>query len=144
MSPYVGSSSPAIIRSRVVLPQPEGPSRTRNSPSATFRLTSDTAVCSANTLLTRRSSSRAMDDFPLQAACGLAHLRQQLLLRGSDAMARLSNERGIGAELGSATSGHLAHRIGCRPAPDDPDADVFGRIERLGLFCRGNSKWPAE
>src|SRR5690606_23290273 len=34
ISPRVGSSSPAIIRIVVVLPQPEGPSSTRNSRSA--------------------------------------------------------------------------------------------------------------
>jgi hypothetical protein len=33
--PSLMSSSPAIIRSAVVLPQPDGPTRTRNSPSAT-------------------------------------------------------------------------------------------------------------
>lgn len=33
-SPSVISSSPAIMRSTVDLPQPEGPSRTRNSPGA--------------------------------------------------------------------------------------------------------------
>ena len=32
--PAVGSMKPATMRSVVVLPQPEGPSRTRNSPSA--------------------------------------------------------------------------------------------------------------
>ena len=31
--PDVGSSSPAIIRNVVVLPQPDGPSRQKNSPS---------------------------------------------------------------------------------------------------------------
>jgi hypothetical protein len=33
ISPEVGSSSPAIMRSVVVLPQPEGPSSMKNSPS---------------------------------------------------------------------------------------------------------------
>src|SRR6185369_12290812 len=33
-SPAVGSSSPAMIRSRVDLPQPEGPRMTRNSPTS--------------------------------------------------------------------------------------------------------------
>ena len=32
--PEVGSSSPAIIRSVVVLPQPDGPSSMKNSPSS--------------------------------------------------------------------------------------------------------------
>src|ERR1035438_4145312 len=39
MSPLVTDSSPAIIRSAVVLPQPDGPTRHMNSPWATSRLT---------------------------------------------------------------------------------------------------------
>src|SRR6266852_3672105 len=41
--PFVGASKPATILSVVVLPQPEGPSRVRNRPGATSRLTSRTA-----------------------------------------------------------------------------------------------------
>ena len=37
MRPAVGSSSPAIIRSVVVFPQPDGPSSVINSPSRTSR-----------------------------------------------------------------------------------------------------------
>src|SRR3954447_23000386 len=48
--PEVGSSSPAIMRSVVVLPQPEGPSRQKNSPSRTVKLESFTAVKSAKAL----------------------------------------------------------------------------------------------
>src|SRR3954451_18271629 len=44
MRPPVGNSSPAIIRSVVVLPQPDGPSMTKNSPSATTKLESWTAM----------------------------------------------------------------------------------------------------
>ena len=40
MRPEVGSSSPAIMRSVVVLPQPDGPSRQKNSPSPTVKLES--------------------------------------------------------------------------------------------------------
>ena len=36
-SPAVAGSRPAMMRSRVVLPQPEGPTRLRNSPPATVR-----------------------------------------------------------------------------------------------------------
>src|SRR5216684_261060 len=43
ISPEVGSSSPAIIRRSVVLPEPEGPRRTKNSPSRLSRLTLTTA-----------------------------------------------------------------------------------------------------
>ena len=41
--PAVGSMKPATMRKVVVLPQPEGPSRTRNSPSAMVSETSRTA-----------------------------------------------------------------------------------------------------
>src|SRR3954466_4618431 len=43
MSPLVMSSRPTIIRSRVDFPQPDGPTRIMNSPSAMSRLTSFTA-----------------------------------------------------------------------------------------------------
>jgi hypothetical protein len=45
--PDVIGSSPAIILSTEDLPQPDGPSRTMNSPSATVRLTSLTASSAA-------------------------------------------------------------------------------------------------
>src|SRR6478736_3189701 len=43
ISPPSSSVKPAIMRSKVVLPQPEGPSRVKNSPSPTSRLTLSTA-----------------------------------------------------------------------------------------------------
>ena len=43
ISPSVGASKPAIMRSVVVLPQPEGPSSVTNSPSAISRFMSLTA-----------------------------------------------------------------------------------------------------
>src|SRR5262245_8629818 len=44
MVPYVASSSPAIRRSRVDLPHPDGPTSTRNSPSSIRSETSSTAA----------------------------------------------------------------------------------------------------
>ena len=38
MRPEVGNSSPAIMRSVVVLPQPDGPSRQKNSPLSTVKV----------------------------------------------------------------------------------------------------------
>ena len=55
-SPVVGISSPAIMRSTVVLPPPLGPSSAINSPSFTEKLTSLTAVTSPNFLVTFLSS----------------------------------------------------------------------------------------
>ena len=40
----VGCSNPAIMRSVVVLPQPEGPSMEKNSPRAISKLASFTAT----------------------------------------------------------------------------------------------------
>src|SRR5215218_2832716 len=42
-SPSVGCSSPAMVRSSVVLPHPDGPRRTRYSPSSVARSTPSTA-----------------------------------------------------------------------------------------------------
>src|SRR5215831_17423115 len=44
IAPEVGSSSPAIIRRAVVLPQPDGPTSTMNSPSAMVQVSASTAV----------------------------------------------------------------------------------------------------
>src|SRR3954470_10008362 len=43
-SPASGQSRPAMIRSSVVLPEPEGPSSASNSPCATLRSTLSSAV----------------------------------------------------------------------------------------------------
>src|SRR6187402_2391238 len=82
ISPEVGCSSPATQRSVVVLPQPEGPSRTTISPAGTAKLTpsiagrpianclrrsvtSRVAVIGAMTSLMRRSLPVAVGLIPL-------------------------------------------------------------------------------
>src|SRR5437762_13934820 len=52
MLPELSSSRPAISRRVVDLPQPDGPTRTRNSLSLTLMFTSLTAVTSPNRLVT--------------------------------------------------------------------------------------------
>src|SRR4051812_6799900 len=64
MSPDVGCSKPAIMRIKVVLPQPEGPRMEKNSPGATLKLTSLTAAYEPKRLMTltrSRSVECAMD-----------------------------------------------------------------------------------
>src|SRR6266702_2554984 len=57
-SPAVGSSSPATIRSVVVLPQPLGPRSEKNSPRSTASDTSSTAIVPwPKTFVTPRSSA---------------------------------------------------------------------------------------
>jgi hypothetical protein len=43
MRPASGVSNPAIMRRSVVLPQPEGPSRVKNSPASMLKSTRSTA-----------------------------------------------------------------------------------------------------
>src|SRR6185312_10491041 len=56
-SPSSGCSKPAIIRSEVVLPQPDGPSSERNSPLCTRRLTAFTAVSEPKRFVIARNST---------------------------------------------------------------------------------------
>src|SRR5690606_27303023 len=58
-APAVGCSRPATIRMRVVLPQPDGPRRTRSSPSSMERLTPSTARTSPKSFRTFSNSTRA-------------------------------------------------------------------------------------
>ena len=59
--PADGSSNPAIIRRVVVLPEPDGPSMAKNSPSPISRSTPATASTSPNRLWTpsRRTAATA-------------------------------------------------------------------------------------
>src|SRR5688572_17678734 len=57
ISPASGSSNPASIRKVVVLPQPEGPSSDRNSPTSTFRSMPSTAVTVPKRLVTPANST---------------------------------------------------------------------------------------
>src|SRR3954453_4634427 len=50
MLPRSGCSNPAIIRSRLVLAEPDGPSSVQKSPASTFRSTSSTATTSPYSL----------------------------------------------------------------------------------------------
>jgi hypothetical protein len=59
--PEVGASSPATIRSAVVLPHPDGPTSTMNSPSATVWSSASTATTlPSKTLVTRWKATSAI------------------------------------------------------------------------------------
>ena len=64
MSPDVMASRPAIMRSVVVLPQPEGPTKTTNSLSRMCRSTSFTTWLVSNILLSLRTITSAIDAIP--------------------------------------------------------------------------------
>src|SRR3954464_9561557 len=137
MRPLVGSINRLIIFMVVVLPQPDGPTSTHSSPSATSRLSSWTATLpSAYRLLTR--SSRII-------GCVVASNRGPLGRRPRGERPRLAHLVGLG---GAAHQRHLArgapashphrHRgrgrargVGAARAagptlPEDPGADPGG------------------
>src|SRR5688500_5636387 len=60
MVPALAVSRPAIVRSSVDLPQPEGPTSTISSPSRMARLTSSTATTGPYRLLTRSRVTSAI------------------------------------------------------------------------------------
>src|ERR1700684_933538 len=60
-SPLVCFSSPQIMRRNVVLPQPDGPSSTMNSPSGTVRLMPFTAETSPNFLMISLVNTAAIE-----------------------------------------------------------------------------------
>src|SRR5918996_5684851 len=97
-SPSVASSSPATVRSSVVLPQPDGPSRTRYSPSLVARSTPSTARTSPprNCLTRPLSSTASATAAPLRRAAdqpALAPLREDRLDLALGARHRLLRRR---------------------------------------------------
>src|SRR4051812_21090654 len=72
ISPLVAVSSPAMIASNVDLPQPEGPTRTVNSPLSISRLTSFRTSTGPNRLETRRTVNADMPDLLPHCAGGQA------------------------------------------------------------------------
>jgi hypothetical protein len=68
MAPSVGSSKPASMRRSVVLPQPEGPSREKNSPARTVTETWSKAVKAPKRLVARRTSMIGASDPEAESA----------------------------------------------------------------------------
>src|SRR3954453_23949770 len=79
MSPEVGSSRPAMRRRAVDLPQPEGPTNEKNSPSLTSRVRSSTAARLPNFLVTCCKTTLAMSS-PLCATSNRNYEQRTVLL----------------------------------------------------------------
>src|SRR5260370_19135146 len=95
MRPDVTSSSPAIRRSNVDLPQPDGPTKTTNSPSAISRLMSGIAANSPNALRTPSRVMLPMASSSFHGAKGEA-AHQALLREPAEHQDRPDRERGRG------------------------------------------------
>src|SRR5437867_1717404 len=79
MRPASGFSKPAMRRSVVVLPEPDGPSMVKNSPCSTSRLTSSSATTSPNALRTETSATSTARSVtgasPLMSSCACVDKR---------------------------------------------------------------------
>src|SRR5664280_2191167 len=98
--PGSGCSSPAMIRSNVVLPDPDGPSSATNSPVATFRLTSSSALKSPNFLLMLRTSM--LMPVPLRPFAGVQNIISD------DLIAAVANHHVV---VGQLAVGHLRRTL---------------------------------
>ena len=77
ISPLSGTSSPAISRSSVVLPQPLGPRMTTASPAATSSDTPSTAWCDAESLGDVRQGEKRMNSPGLPERHGRSERRER-------------------------------------------------------------------
>src|SRR3954447_11284417 len=119
--PAVASSRPAIIRRSVDLPQPDGPTRTRNSPLPIVSETPSTATTPPEKTLLRlsRTISATSNDRAVYTACadrkqcGIDHFTDCLYSRlhdGGDRSPREDDE----AERGAAAGARADRASRCR------------------------------
>src|SRR5262245_17823609 len=91
-SPEVCRSRPAMTLKKVVLPQPDGPSSTKNSPSRTDRLTPSTAVTPPKSFLISLVTTAATGLPPWLEHLDLPAADGRLQLRGPIGINVLRNE----------------------------------------------------
>src|SRR5919204_3696068 len=112
-------SSPASIRNAVVLPQPEGPTSTMNSPSSTSSTRSLTAVVSPNFFVTCSYVTFAMSSLP-------GWVRRQRVVR--DSKKRVCDGQGQKRKDRSRDTSNVHHQQGERePAKSKRSANDHER-----------------
>src|SRR5437660_2808259 len=139
ISPDVGASSPAIMRNNVVFPEPDGPRKTRNSPSRVSRFTLFTAPSppSLKTFVSSRVSTTAIrPPVPSFPACENALVLVFRRFRGI--LRRLVAPRDFGERRGNdpALEGLVDGGAGVSGI-----ADIGGPIEDVAedvVFVRGS------
>src|SRR5580700_11038710 len=122
-APASGSSSPAMMRSSVDLPQPEGPSSTTNSPSRASRVTPRSASLTPNRLVI--FSTRRL----MKMAGGTACPTWILILRASLALDRSQRKAADEVSLrGRGEDQNRQHRDHARGAHGAPLNLVLGDV----------------
>ena len=127
MRPLVGSSKPAIMRSVVVLPQPDGPSIEKNSPSWISNETASTATTVVEALRHRLEDDRFGGSLRWGRLGSSGDYRRSLTRAPADAQGRRERERAREQERGRVAR-ELGHRAGerrgrrARRCPSSPRA----------------------
>src|SRR5690606_4617751 len=135
--PVSGCSSPATRRSRVVLPQPEGPTTATSSPSATARLTPSTAATGPKRLCRSISAKPGRPPGPGSLAAGAAPAGGSRCMGGSPLPPPQPRGQHFRQPKDAARDGHQQHRHG-RGAAEIPGrqeaihADGHGHLVRPG------------
>src|SRR5712691_3941622 len=113
ISPAVISSRPATMRSVVVLPQPDGPTKTMNSLSRMVRFTSLTACTSSYFLLRSLRTTCAIGRSPSNRfpEVGCSGLWAPILAQPGGQF-RLPGRRGRGPPAGRPAAGGRARKVG--------------------------------
>src|SRR5215831_830054 len=137
ISPPLASSSPAIMRRMVDLPQPEGPTSTTNSSCATSRSMPRTASIAPNRLLSALSTSCAMR-WPERLARGDAagDLSLQQRFRGAVALRERVDRLAIRGDLGAIARKARGQRRRRRAADHGAHGDEMlrrGEAPEIGL-----------
>src|ERR1051326_1998549 len=129
MAPEVGSSSPAIIRSAVVFPRPDGPTRTMNSPSATVQVSASTAIVpfGKTFVISWNETSATISTSRVRSRGSRQHDRTSQVLRALGTEAP-----GLGEIDGHPLDeNELSHRIQSLASDSGPGARCVGEHARI-------------
>src|SRR6185312_5137471 len=120
----LGAISRLIIFMVVVLPQPDGPSRTQTSPAGTSMLTLSTAVIDPKTLLTPSSLIIASVPKPGRGQNALQSEQRKIRGNGEHAYCERAGQKLADVGLGNAPGNEGAKPAGADIGRDGADRDA--------------------
>ena len=137
--PEVGSLKPAIIRSVVVLPHPDGPSREKNSPLAMSRSRSSTTVEPPKILVRPRSETDGVVPVGVLVSVLTSVASGDQVQAGRPAAEQAGKGQGGHDQQGGAEQHQGADRVDGRGDPE-PDRGVDPHREGLWVDAGGEER----